>query len=128
MANVLIVDDSKWITKALAQFMESNGHTVVGIGHDGFEGEDLYKQLKPDLVLLDITMPNKDGRDCLDDILKFDPEAKVMILSAVGNPEIIQQCRRLGAKAYVQKPFKFKDEAYCNDFLNKVENILSGML
>lgn len=116
MARVMIVDDSTYLSKEIKKFIESEGHDVVAMGKDGNEGVALYKEHKPDLTLLDITMPNKDGRDCLNEILEFDEKAKVVIVSAVKVSETIIECLKSGAKGYIEKPLKFRDENFCNDF------------
>ena len=108
MAKVIVVDDSAYLAGEIKKFLESQGHEVLAIGKDGNEGVDLYKQHQPDLALLDLTMPNKDGRDCLSEILQYDENANVVVVSAVKDAEIIMECLMTGAKGYVEKPLKPK--------------------
>ena len=114
MARILIVDDSPFMARCLAVFLEDEGHEVVAVGGDGFEGIFLFRRHRPDLTLLDITMPNRDGRDCLDDILAEDPHARVMMISAIRDMAVILQCLRAGARAYLPKPLVFSRHA-CRD-------------
>ncbi len=125
MARILIVDDSSYMASAVKRFMEGEGHEVVATGEDGFEGTALYKEHKPDLVIMDITMPNKDGRDCLAEIMEFDPAARVLVVSgSVKELSIIMECLNMGAKGYVEKPLKFADEQFCQDFRGTVQKAL----
>lgn len=101
----LLVDDSKILLKKIARSLTEMGFEVVGEAFDGIEGFEKYKQLKPDVVLLDVTMPNRDGRECLIDIMKFDSEAKIIMLSALKSKETIEDCKAIGAKYFI-----FKDD------------------
>ncbi len=121
MAKVIVVDDSAYLAKEIRKFLESNEHEVVAIGRDGNEGVALYKEYNPDLALLDITMPNKDGRDCLTEILAFDENARILVVSAVKDSDIIMDCLKAGARGFVEKPLKFRDEAFCNSFKDAIE-------
>ena len=124
MAKVIVVDDSNYLSKEIKKFMEGNGHEVVALGKDGNEGVALYKQHNPDLTLLDITMPTKDGRECLAEILEYDKKAKVVVVSAIKDAEIIMECLKAGAKEFVNKPFKFRDEQFCSDFLMTINEAI----
>ncbi|MEZ6135182.1 MAG: response regulator [Pirellulaceae bacterium] len=106
MIRVLIVDDSRFMAKALRTVLEGLEYNVVGVAHDGLEALALYSEQKPDVMLLDITMPNMDGVECLQRALQSDPEASVIMLSAIKDPEIIDQCMKSGAKAFLQKPIR----------------------
>lgn len=103
MSRVLLCDDSPMSLKFLERRVTENGHEVVAKGRDGEEGYQLYQQYRPDFVLLDITMPNKDGRECLRDIMKFDPSAKVIMVTGLVDAAIAEECRRLGAIGFVEK-------------------------
>ena len=122
MAKIIVVDDSDYLIGEIKKFLVADGHEVVAIGKDGNEGVDLYKEHKPDLTLLDITMPNKDGRDCLTGILQYDDNARVIVVSAVRDAAIIMECLKKGARGYVEKPLKFKDAEFCNEFRATIEN------
>lgn len=109
MKRVLIIDDSQTIRKLVSNQVTALGANIVGQASDGDEGVSLYKQHKPDLVLLDITMPNKDGRECLKEILLIEPRAFVVMLSAINSPEVIKECLSLGAKAFLNKTTTIAD-------------------
>ena len=102
MQNILIVDDSRVFRKVLEQIL-SPYFKVVGLGASGIEGCELYQKLKPDLVLMDITMPNCDGKEALKKIMDLDPNAKVIMVSGIGDDSTVQECIRLGAVAFVKK-------------------------
>ena len=125
MARVLVVDDSKFITVSLKAILEQGGHEVVGVGSDGIEGFELYQSTQPELVLLDITMPNRDGRDCLGDIITLDPNAKVIMISAIKEQEIVDGCIATGAKDFIEKPLQLGDEAYVASFYAKIQQALN---
>lgn len=103
---VLIVDDSLFVAKQLGQILTSEGYDVVATAADGKEGLDKYKELCPniDLVTMDITMPKMDGITALDQIMAFDKNAKVIMVSALGKEELVKKSLLLGAKNYIIKP------------------------
>ena len=120
---VVVVDDSTFLIKQISNFFtEKVGFDVVAEGNDGEHGVELYRKHKPDLITLDITMPNKDGKTALEDILKEFPDARVMMISAVKGPSMLE-CIALGAKGYVEKPLKFADEEFVRDFIATVNEI-----
>jgi two-component system, chemotaxis family, chemotaxis protein CheY len=113
---VVIVDDSKFLLRLMQEyFQEVMDFEVVAIGVNGVQGVDLYRRFQPDLICLDLTMPIKDGQTALTEILAEFPEARALIISAVGGPSILQ-CMKLGAKAYLEKPFRLEDEEFRKDF------------
>jgi two-component system chemotaxis response regulator CheY len=103
---VLIVDDSMFVAKQLGQILTSEGYEVVTSAADGKEGVDKYKELFPniDLVTMDITMPRMDGLTALEQIMAFDKNAKVVMVSALGKEELVKKSLMLGAKNYIVKP------------------------
>ena len=103
---VLIVDDSMFVAKQISQILSSEGYEIVGTAKDGIEGHEKYKELHPnvDLVTMDITMPNMDGVTCLQKIIEFDPEAKIVMISALGKQDLVKQSLLSGAKNYIVKP------------------------
>jgi two-component system chemotaxis response regulator CheY len=103
MAKILIVDDSNTILKMITRKLTESGHEIVGTGQDGEEGVRLFREKQPDLVLLDITMPNKDGRACLEEIIAIKSSAKVIMLSSVSTDDVMKECIRLGARAFISK-------------------------
>lgn len=105
-ARVLIVDDSAFMRGTLKYMVESAWHTVVGMARDGREAVELYTELKPDLVLLDILMAGMDGLAALRDIRERDAGAKVIMVSALGQEPIRREAKELGAFGYIRKPFE----------------------
>ena len=107
---VLIVDDSMFVTKQLSQILTSEGFDVVGIGTNGDEGVEKYKELYPnvDIVTMDITMPKMDGVTALEKIIEFDKSARVIMISALGKQDLVKKSLLLGAKNYIVKPLDRK--------------------
>lgn len=101
---VLLCDDSRALRMLAASQLEEAGFQVVGEAGNGNEALARYRELKPDLVLLDLVMPECDGRQALARILAHDPQAKVVILSSLGAQSDIEECLRAGARSYLQKP------------------------
>lgn len=106
MKSVLIIDDSTIIRKTIKDIVESANYQVIGEAEDGESGVKRYKKLKPDIVTLDITMPKKNGIDCLEEILKYDINAKIIIVSAINETELVLEAVEKGAVHYVIKPIK----------------------
>ncbi|MDB5100526.1 MAG: chemotaxis protein CheY [Cyanobacteria bacterium RYN_339] len=103
---VLIVDDAGFMRSLLKDILTSEGFEVVGEATDGAMGVDMYAELRPDLVTMDVNMPKLDGRDALEKILKGDPNAKVVMVTTAGQDEIIKRTLLVGARDFVIKPFK----------------------
>jgi two-component system chemotaxis response regulator CheY len=109
MANILIVDDSKFMRKMLSDILTDAGHEVVGEAENAKEAIELFKRLKPDLVTLDIIMPEVEGVNAisaLKDMINVDPQAKVVMVSAMGQEEVVEECMQAGAKDFIVKPFQ----------------------
>ena len=104
--DVLIADDLKFIKLVLRELVEKAGFRVVGEASNGQEAVELYQAKRPDVVLMDITMPKMDGLAALKQILAVDPEAKVIMCSALGQQSLIVQALQLGAKDFIVKPFR----------------------
>jgi two-component system chemotaxis response regulator CheY len=123
---IVIVDDSLFLVKQLSDFMEEvMGYTVVGSGSDGNQAVALYREHKPDLITLDITMPNKDGMEALDEILAEFPDANIMMISAIRGQEMTK-CIKTGAKAYMEKPLLFNDDQFVRDFKASLAEVFDG--
>lgn len=107
---VLVVDDSMFVAKQIGQILTSEGYEVVGTAGDGFDGVEKYKEMCPnvDLVTMDITMPKMDGITALEQIIAFDKNAKVVMISALGKEELVKKALLLGAKNYIVKPLDRK--------------------
>ncbi len=106
MANILVVDDSRTSRKILKEILEEAGHVVVAEGRDGEDGYLKYKETKPDLVTMDITMPKLDGLEALQLIKKSDEEAKVVMITAAGQKEKMIQAIKYGAAEFISKPYE----------------------
>lgn len=106
MARVLVVDDAAFMRMTIKKMIESDGYTVVGEAGNGVEAVQKYMELQPDAVLLDITMPEMNGVDALKRIKEFDPKAKVIICSAMGQQAMVAQAVQSGAKDFIVKPFE----------------------
>jgi two-component system chemotaxis response regulator CheY len=106
MARILVVDDAAFMRKMVKDALSAAGHEVVGEAGNGAEAVARFQELKPDLMTLDITMPEKDGLAALADIIGSDPDARVVMCSALGQETKVVQALRLGAKDFVVKPFQ----------------------
>lgn len=104
-SKVLVVDDAAFMRLMLKNIIIKDGLNVVGEAQNGVEAVDKYKELKPDLVTLDITMPEKDGLAALKEIRKYDSNAKVIMCSAMGQQALIIEAIQNGAKDFIVKPF-----------------------
>lgn len=102
---VLIVDDADFMRDILREIVQDLGWTVAGEAADGAQAIALYRQQRPDLVLLDITMPGMDGNEALTAILEHDPAARVVMITALGQKEQVLAAIKLGARDFVIKPF-----------------------
>ena len=106
MARVLVVDDAAFMRKMLGDALSKGGHEVVGEAGNGVEAVDRFRDLKPDVTTLDITMPEKDGLAALKEILTLDPAARVVMCSALGQESKVLEAIKAGAKDFVVKPFQ----------------------
>ena len=106
MARVLVVDDAAFMRKMVSDALAKGGHEVVGEAGNGVEAIARFEELKPDLMTLDITMPEKDGLSALADIMGADPSARVVMCSALGQESKVLESIKLGAKDFVVKPFQ----------------------
>ncbi|HKP98142.1 MAG TPA: response regulator [Fibrobacteria bacterium] len=124
--SVVIVDDSKFQTMQLGRFFaDVMGFTVAASGENGEEAVELYRTHKPDLITMDLTMPKLDGRGALSRILEEFPEARVLVISAVKGP-LLLECLAIGAKSYIEKPLRFDKEDFVRDFKATVAEILQA--
>ncbi len=105
MKRILIVDDSPIIHNLLRKVLERNDYEVCGDAKNGKEGVELYEELKPDLVFMDITMPVMEGIDAAKIIKEKDPNAKIIMLSAMGDEAIMNEAKSIGVDIFLKKPF-----------------------
>jgi len=102
---VLIVDDAAFMRMSLKKILEENGLEVVGEAENGRIGVQKYNELRPDIVTMDITMPEMDGISALKGIMAIDPNAKVVMISAMGQESFVRESILTGAKNFIVKPF-----------------------
>jgi two-component system chemotaxis response regulator CheY len=105
MARILIVDDAAFMRHMLAQ-MVAGIHEVVGEASTGEEAVSKYKELHPDIVTMDITMPDMQGIDAVREIIAYDPNAKILMCSAMGQRQMVLEAMKSGAKDFIIKPFQ----------------------
>ncbi|MGV3467026.1 MAG: response regulator [Heyndrickxia sp.] len=103
---ILIVDDAAFMRMMVKDILTKNGFDVVGEAADGAQAVEKYKELKPDLVTMDITMPEMDGISALKEIKGMDPNAKVIMCSAMGQQAMVIDAIQAGAKDFIVKPFQ----------------------
>ena len=115
MAKVLVVDDAAFMRLSIKQLLEQHGHKMIAEAADGAEAIERFKEYKPDITILDITMPRLSGLEALKEIKNLDPRAKVVICSALGQQEQLARAIELGANDFIVKPFKLSQyERLCN--------------
>jgi two-component system, chemotaxis family, chemotaxis protein CheY len=105
MPKILVVDDAEFLRVRITKMLTGEGHTVVE-AENGAKAVATFKTEKPDMVLMDITMPEMDGLSALKEIRAFDPGAKVVMLTALGQESIVLEAIKAGAKDFVVKPFE----------------------
>jgi two-component system chemotaxis response regulator CheY len=120
MGKILIVDDTLFMRTLLKNILFSGGHKIVGEAGDGEEGVTKYKELKPDLVTMDIVMPKLNGIEALKAINEFEPAAKIVMCTAVGQEQMVKLAIKTGAKGYIIKPFQ------APKVLEEVKNVLAS--
>jgi two-component system, chemotaxis family, chemotaxis protein CheY len=106
MARVLVVDDAVFMRKMVSDALTKQGHEVIGEASNGAEAVTQYQALSPDIMTLDITMPEKDGVEALREIVGIDPSARVIMCSALGQESKVLEAVKAGAKDFVVKPFQ----------------------
>ncbi|NLC06881.1 MAG: response regulator [Syntrophomonadaceae bacterium] len=103
---IMLVDDSTFMRHTLSQILTKNNYTVIAEASNGVEALELYRKFQPDLVTLDITMPEMNGLAALEAILAEDPAARIIMVSAIGQTSFIKQALSAGARDFIVKPFK----------------------
>jgi two-component system chemotaxis response regulator CheY len=117
MATVMIVDDSTFMRMMLKKIMVELGHEVIAEGENGVEAVAIHKEMKPDLITLDITMPEMNGIEAARVIRSTDPDVKLLMCSAMGQQRLIIEAIEVGANDFVIKPF---DKDRIKDALNNI--------
>lgn len=105
----MIADDSELVRNTLRDMLELGKHQVISEAINGVDALEKFNSTKPDVLLLDIAMPKKDGVETLIQIMKSNPDAKVIMITAHYDMELIENCIKIGALAYISKPFNMDD-------------------
>ncbi|TAL36429.1 MAG: response regulator [Spirochaetes bacterium] len=106
MAKGIIVDDSKFMRRIIKDVLEEGGHEVLGEAENGAEGLDAFKKFRPDFVTMDITMMGKDGIEAVAEIKAVDPNAKIVVISALSQTTLKLSDSKIQATAFLTKPFE----------------------
>lgn len=106
MARIMVVDDAAFMRMMLKDILTKGGYDVVGEAENGLKAIEKYKELTPDLVLMDITMPELDGIGAVRQIKEIDPAAKIIMCSAMGQQAMVLESIQAGAKDFIVKPFQ----------------------
>ncbi|WOF15615.1 response regulator [Methanoplanus sp. FWC-SCC4] len=120
MGRILVVDDTMFMRTLLKNILFSGSHDIVGEAEDGEDAVTKYKALKPDLVTMDVVMPKMNGIEALKAIMTEDPNAKVVMCTAVGQEQMVKLAIKTGAKGYIVKPFQ------APKVLEEVNNVLNS--
>jgi two-component system chemotaxis response regulator CheY len=105
MAKILIVDDAEFLRVRISKMLSGEGHEIIE-AENGLMALNSYKSANPDLVLMDITMPEMDGLTALKEIRAYDPKAKVVMLTALGQESVVLEAIKSGARDFMVKPFE----------------------
>jgi two-component system chemotaxis response regulator CheY len=105
MNKVLIADDAKLMRDIIQDVVAEIGQFEIIIAHNGKDAVQLYKKHKPDLVTMDITMEEKNGLEATEEIVQFDPAAKIIVVTALGQEKLLNACLATGARDFIVKPF-----------------------
>lgn len=106
MKRVLVVDDAAFMRLSLKMLLEKSGFEVIGEAENGIKAVQLYKQLKPDLVTMDLTMPELGGIDAIKMIKIIDKDARIIVISSMGHEILVKEAIMAGAVSFIVKPFK----------------------
>ena len=105
MAKILIVDDAEFLRVRLNKILDTEGYQVFQ-AENGAKAVSTYKDVHPDVVLMDVTMPEMDGLTALKEIVRFDPKARVVMLTALGQESVVLEAVKSGARDFIVKPFE----------------------
>lgn len=103
---ILLADDLSFMRMVQKDILEAKGYKIVGEASDGIEAVEKYQALNPDIIILDITMPNMNGLDAMYNIFKLDSGARIIMCSALGQQQLIVEAIKAGVKDFIVKPFK----------------------
>lgn len=117
MIRVLVVDDAAFMRLAIKNVLEKNGFEVVAEAENGKDGIEKYVEFRPDIVTMDITMPDMTGIEALKKIREIDPNSKIVMISAMGQERMVKEAILSGAKSFIVKPYK---EEHITQTLQKI--------
>lgn len=109
MVRIAIADDSDAIRMVMKDILSIGQHELVAEATNGIEAVEVYIKSKPDVLLLDMAMPKKDGLTALKEIIAIDPNANIVMITASDNQQTMKECMNAGSRAYILKPFNFQD-------------------
>jgi two-component system, chemotaxis family, chemotaxis protein CheY len=119
VATILIVDDAKFMRMTLGNMLKDSEHQIIGEAETGIQAIERYRELQPDIVTMDITMPEMTGIEAVRRIVKDYPEAKIIMCTAMGQQKLVVEAIEAGAKDFIVKPF---DESRVVEAINRVLN------
>ncbi len=117
---VMVVDDVAFVRKTLTEILAGAHYQVVGEATDGAQAVNMYRQLRPDVVTMDVVMPQMSGIEATRKILKIDKDAKIVVITAMGQESLVMDAINVGARDYILKPFS------ADDVLRTVERAIAG--
>jgi DNA-binding response OmpR family regulator len=118
--SLIIIDDDKDTVEIFEDYLEFKGFNVLGVGHNGKDAVDLYDKFKPDVVLMDVMMPEYSGFYGLENIRKINPDSKIIMVTADMTEETEEKLTQLNASAILYKPYEI------DDVINTIKKVLSG--
>ncbi len=104
----MIVDDSKFVRHSIKKMLVSKNQDIIGEAEDGIDAVEKYKSLQPEIVIMDIMMPRKNGIEAMKEIMEYDKDCKIVVCSSLHQEKIINKAMKLGALGYIFKPFEIK--------------------
>lgn len=107
MARIMVADDSDAIRLVLQDILTIGKHEIVAEATNGAEAVEIFSQANPDVLLLDLAMPKKDGLTVVKEVMGKHPNAKIILITASDNQNVINECLKQGASAFISKPFDF---------------------
>jgi two-component system chemotaxis response regulator CheY len=106
MSKIMVVDDAAFMRITIKNMLKKSAHIVIGEAENGRKAVERYRALQPDIVTMDITMPEMDGLEALREILRINPTANIIMVSAMGQEAMVREAIMTGAKGFIVKPFK----------------------
>lgn len=115
---VLVVDDSEFVARLMIKMLDETGYKVVGHAKNGQDALIKYRELNPAIVTMDIIMPSMGGIEAISELFKINRRVKVLVVSAMGHDNVVDQALKMGAKHYILKPFQREDFLKAVDLVN----------